>query len=71
MKTIIDLIQPTKDGVIEVRQATYDENNEVTYHRWTLLPGQNVENQEQAVKDVCVATWTPEIILAYKAKTQN
>ena len=68
MKTVIDLIETTKTGVVEVRQATYANDGEINYHRWILLPGQNIDDQDQTVKDVCAATWTPEIIAAYQAK---
>lgn len=68
MKTVIDSIETTANGVIEVRQAKYFDNGEISYHRWTILPGQKISNQEQVVKDVCIATWTPEIIAAYPKK---
>jgi hypothetical protein len=71
MKTVIDLVETTKSGVIEVRQATYTDDGEVSYHRWTLLPGQDISKQEQSVKDVCAATWTPEVISAYQAKLNS
>lgn len=68
MKKIIDSIVPTVDGIIEVRQAAYDDQDNVSYHRWILMPGQNIDDQEQAVKDVCQHIWTPEVVAAFQNK---
>jgi hypothetical protein len=36
-----------------------------TFHRWVLTPDMNIDNQEQKVKNICNAAWTPEVITAF------
>jgi len=66
----IDKIEVIENGVVQVRQATKifedDQQISVTYHRWTLTPGQDVSEQEQRVQDVCLSVWTSDVIEAYK-----
>lgn len=74
--TEIDLIEVVVNGIVQVREATTtrnDEGEEVskTYKRWCLTPAQDVSNQVQAVKDVCAAAWTPEVIAAYQQMMEN
>jgi hypothetical protein len=37
------------------------------FHRWVLTPDSDISTQEQKVKDICNAAWTPEVIAAYNA----
>jgi hypothetical protein len=65
----IDQIEIVGDWNIQVRQATIIEKDGVqvarTFHRWVLTPDMNIDNQEQKVKNICNAAWTPEVITAF------
>ncbi len=68
--TKIDQIE-VKDWNIQVRQATIIERDgefvSRTFHRWVLNPDSDISDQEQKVKDICNAAWTPEVKAAYEA----
>jgi hypothetical protein len=70
-KIEIDRIEIVQDWIIQVRQATTIERDGVfvsrTFHRWVLNPDSDISNQEQKVKDICNAAWTPEVRSAYEA----
>jgi hypothetical protein len=74
-KTIIDKIEVLENGYIQIRQANIIEKNGIeitrTFHRWVLAPGQDLENQEQKVKDIANVVWTKEIIETYKESLKN
>jgi hypothetical protein len=69
--TKIDQIEVVADWNIQVRQATTIEKDGVqvarTFHRWVLTPDMDISNQEQKVKDIANAAWTPEVRAAYTA----
>ncbi len=69
--TKIDQIEVVNDWNIQVRQATIIERDgefvSRTFHRWVLTPDSDISNQEQKVKDICNAAWTPEVKAAYEA----
>jgi len=69
--TKIDQIEVTNDWNIQVRQATIIERDgefvSRTFHRWVLTPDSDISDQEQKVKDICNAAWTPEVKTAYEA----
>jgi hypothetical protein len=69
--TSIDQIEIVGDWNIQVRQATIIERDgefvSRTFHRWVLTPDMDISGQEQKVKDICNAAWTPEVIAAYEA----
>jgi hypothetical protein len=66
----IDQIEIVRDWNIQVRQATIIEKDGVqvarTFHRWVLTPDSDISGQEQKVKDICNAAWTPEVKSAYE-----
>ena len=68
--TSIDQIEIVAGWNIQVRQATVIERDgkfvSNTFHRWILTPDSDISGQEQKVKDICNAAWTPEIIAAYE-----
>jgi len=70
-QTSVDKIEILENGIVQVREATriLKDGSEIakTYHRSTLIPGQDVDNQPENVQAICAATWTPEIIAAYQA----
>lgn len=70
-KIEIDRIEVVNDWNIQVRRATTIEKDGVfvsrTFHRWVLNPDSDITNQEQKVKDICNAAWTPEVKSAFEA----
>ena len=68
--TNIDKIEVIENGFIQVRQATIIERDgefvSRTFHRWVLTPDMDISNQEQKVKDIANAAWTPEVRQAYQ-----
>ena len=70
-RTEIDQIEIVRDWNIQVRQATVIEKDGAfvsrTFHRWALQPDSDISGQEQKVKDICNAAWTPEVKAAYEA----
>ena len=69
---VIDQIEVTESGHIQVRQATkiMEDGKELSksYHRHVLSPGDSLEGQDERVQRIAKAVWTPEIIAAYKAQ---
>ena len=70
-EVVIDKIEVTENGVVQVRQATkiIEDGNEIskTYHRWTIAPGQDYSDQPDNVKAICAVAHTPAVIAAYEA----
>ena len=70
-EVVIDKIEVTENGVVQVRQATkiIEDGNEIskTYHRWTIAPGQDYSDQPDNVKAICAVAHTPAVIAAYQA----
>jgi hypothetical protein len=66
----IDQIEIVGGWNIQVRQATIIERDgefvSSTFHRWVLQPDSDISGQEQKVKDICNAAWTPEVRQAYE-----
>jgi hypothetical protein len=71
---VIDKIEITENGVVQVRQATkiIEDGNELSksYHRWTIAPGQDYSDQPDNVKAICAVAHTPAIIAAYQAQIE-
>jgi hypothetical protein len=69
--TIIDKIEVVEDGVVQVRQATriLEDGNVISqsFHRWTIVPGQDYSNQDDRVKAICQVTHTSSVVTAYQA----
>ena len=69
-RTEIDRIEITGNWNIQVRQATIIERDgefvSRTFHRWVLTPDMDISDQEQKVKDIANAAWTPEVCQAYE-----
>ena len=74
-KIEIDRVEVVENGVVQVRQATrvIKDGAEIAknFHRWTLVPGQDVSDQADNVKAICQAAWTPEVILAYQKQQEE
>ena len=71
-KTVLDQIEVLSNGTLQVRHATLILKDGVeiakTYHRGCVCPGENVENQEEEVRKIANAIWTPEKIANFKAE---
>ena len=68
----VDQITVTENGIVLYREATriLKDGNEIakTYHRTSLIPGQDLTGQPENVAAICNLTWTPAIIAAYEAQ---
>ena len=73
-ETAVDQITVTENGVVYYREATRIMEDGVqlsqTYHRTSLVPGQDLTGQPANVAAICNLTWTPEVIAAYKAQQE-
>jgi hypothetical protein len=71
-ETVVDQITVSENGIVIYREATriMEDGNQLsqTYHRTSLLPGQDVTGQPANVVAICNAAWTPEVIAAYQAQ---
>jgi hypothetical protein len=74
-RTLIDQIEIAQQFYVQVRQATIIERDgefvSRTFHRWVLTPDMDISDQEQKVKDIANAAWTPEVKAAYEAFKQE
>jgi hypothetical protein len=70
-RTEIDKIEIVNSWAVQVRQANIIERDgefvSRTFHRWVLTPDMDISDQEQKVKDIANAAWTPEVKTAYEA----
>lgn len=73
-QTVIDRIEITRDGHIQVRRADlYIEDGiekAKSYHRHVLSPGDDTVNEDERVKAVAVAVWTTKVINEYRRKSE-
>mgnify|MGYP001272982609 CR=1 FL=1 len=69
--TTIDKIEVLPNGVLQIRQKNAILKDEVeiasSFHRWTLVPGDALDGQDDRVVAVANAIWTPDIIDAYQS----
>lgn len=72
-KTVVDLIEVTENGCVQVRTKTaIVENGQQisgSFHRHVVAPGDDYSKEDDRVKAVCKATHTPAVVAAYKAAT--
>jgi hypothetical protein len=70
-QTVVDKIEVLENGTLQVRSATRVlEDGEVlssSFHRHTLAPGSDTSNEDAKVVAIATATWTTDVIAAYKA----
>jgi len=66
----IDKIEVLENGSIQVRQITRivedGEELSASYHRWALVPGDDLAGQDPKVVAIANAIWTQEVIAAYQ-----
>jgi DNA-binding transcriptional LysR family regulator len=69
---VIDSITVTENGTVLYREATRilkdGEQIAQTFHRTSLVPGQDLAGQPAQVVAIAQAAWTPEVIAAYQAQ---
>ena len=74
-EAVIDQITVTENGIILYREAIrIIEDGKVltqTYHRSSLIPGQDLTGQPANVVAICNVAWTPEVVAAYQASQSN
>jgi hypothetical protein len=71
-ETVVDQITVVENGTVLYREATriIEDGNVLTqtYHRTSLMPGQDLEGQPANVAAICNTAWTPEVVAAYQAQ---
>jgi len=74
-ETAVDQITVTESGVVLYREATriMEDGNELskTFHRTSLVPGQNLRGHPANVAEICNVVWTAEVIAAYQAQVDE
>ena len=69
--TTIDQITVTENGIVLYREATriMEDGTELskTFHRSSLVPGQDLTGVPANVVAICNVAWTPEVVAAYEA----
>lgn len=67
----IDQITVTEYGVVLFREATriLEDGVELskTFHRSSLVPGQDLSGVPVNVQAICAAAWTAEVVAAFQA----
>jgi len=65
-QTIIDQIEITRNGSIQVREATLVLRDEAeiakTFHRYCLHPGESLVGHTDQIVAIATAAWTPKVI---------
>ena len=73
-EVVIDQITVTENGIVLYREATRILEDGVqlsqTFHRTSLIPGQDLTGQPEKVAAIASAAWTPEVIAAYQAQQE-
>ena len=73
-ETAVDQITVVENGTVLYREVTriMEDGNQIsqTYHRSSLAPEADLTGVPSNVVTICNVTWTPEIILAYKAQQE-
>ena len=68
---VVDEITVVEDGIVRVRTATVIKRDGVeinrSFHRHMLAPGDDLTGQDAKVISIANATWTDEVVNAYKA----
>ena len=71
-EVIIDQITIVENGIVLYREATriMEDGNQLsqTYHRTSLIPGEDLTGQPANVVAICNVAWTSEVIAAYQAQ---
>lgn len=72
---VIDQITVTENGIVLYREATRilkdGEQIAQTFHRTSLVPGQDLTGQPEQVVAIATVVWTPSVIEAYELSVQQ
>ena len=67
-----DQITVTANGVVQLRYTTkiMEDGNEISssFHRTTLIPGQDVSDCSAEIISICNIMWTPQVVASYLDK---
>jgi len=70
-QTVVDKIEVTENGTVQVRTATRIVEDGVqlsqSYHRHVVVPGADYSGEDARVQAICAATHTAEVVAAYQA----
>jgi hypothetical protein len=73
--TTVDQITVCENGIILFREATrvFEDGVELskTYHRSSLVPGQDLTGIPANVVAICNAAWTPEVVEEFQTAQEN
>jgi len=64
---IVDQIEVTENGCVQVRLTSKNTNGEQSFHRFVVTPGDDYSGVDERVQSICASTHTLEVIEAYKA----
>jgi len=68
---VVDQINVSENGIVFYREATLTIEDGVqlsqSYHRTSLIPGQDLTGQPTEVVAIANTAWTTQIISAYQA----
>jgi hypothetical protein len=72
--TFVDQITVSENGIIFYREASriFKDGRQVseTFHRFSLIPGQDLFGLDARVVSVAGAVWTAEVVAEFDAKAQ-
>ena len=70
-QTVVDKIEVTENGTVQVRTATRIIEDGVqlsqSYHRHVIVPSADYSGEDARVQAICAATHTAEVVAAYQA----
>jgi hypothetical protein len=70
-ETVVYQITVTENGIVLYREATriMEDGNQIsqTFHRTSLVPGQDLTGIPANVVAICNVAWTTEAIAAYQS----
>ena len=73
--TVIDQITVTENGIVLYREVTriMEDGNQIsqTYHRSSLIPGQDLTGVPANVVAICNTAWTPKTGLTVLLVTKS
>lgn len=73
VETVINRIEVLEDGALQIRRAEYlvrdnDSRAPVGYQRVAYMPGTDIAHEDEIVRKVAAAAWTPAVVRAHQAK---
>ena len=71
----VDRIEVVESGVVQVRTKTaiMEDGKQIsgTFHRHSVVPGDDYSNEDLRVQNVCAALHTAEVVKAYRLAQLN